>query len=74
MKPLFQTIVAAVAGLAAAGVILAVLVPALVEAGLLDVGSNAAAWTVGGVIAACVAVAVLRPWRHLTASSDRKHR
>lgn len=74
MKHLLYLVVEAVVGLALAGLILAVLLPALVEAGYLRVGSQSASWIVGGVIAACVALAVLRPWKYLSTSSGQKDR
>lgn len=72
MKLLLKTMVAAVAGLAGAGVVLAVLIPALFEAGYVTVGSNTVSWTIGGVVVGCVALAVIRPWRYVLSASSRK--
>jgi len=63
MKRFFDIVVGAIVGLAIAGLILAILLPALVDAGYLGIGSGAAAWTIGSVIAVSVAVMVWRPWR-----------
>lgn len=63
MTQLFQALVGVVAGVAAAGVILAFLLPLLIRGGHLTIGSAAGLWIVGGIVVGCVVLALLRPWK-----------
>lgn len=71
MTQLLQAFAAIVAGVVAAGAVLAFLLPLLIQGGHLTTGSAAGLWIVGGVVAGCVLFALLRPWRAL--GGPRQH-
>lgn len=61
MKRILQLIFRVLAGLAIAGVLLAVLLPLLIRGGYLGVGTTAGLWIVGIVGLLCVTLMVCWP-------------
>lgn len=63
MVGVLKTLVELMIGLAIAGVVVAILLPVLTEAGYFTVGSQEGLWIIGLVIGTCVAVTAFRPGR-----------
>ncbi len=57
MQKLIVIVLGALGGLVVAAVVLALLVPTLVDGEYLTVGSTASAWLAAGVIVTCIALA-----------------
>jgi hypothetical protein len=62
MKRILRLALEGLAGVALAGVLLALLLPLLVRSGYLAVGSPAGLWIIGGVITLCVILVAVKPW------------
>lgn len=63
MIGVLKTVADLMIGLAIAGVVLAVLLPLLTDAGYFTVGSQEGLWIIGLVIGTCIALTVFRPSR-----------
>ena len=63
MLGVLKTLAQIVIGIGIAGVVLAIVLPPLIKAGYLAVGSPAGFWIVWAVIAACVLLTLFRPRR-----------
>ena len=63
MIGVLKTLAEIAIGLAIAGMVLAVLLPLLIKAGYLTLGSDAGIWIIGLVIAASVLLTLFKPRR-----------
>ena len=63
MISVLKTLAGIAIGLAIAGMVLAVLLPLLIKAGYLTLGSDAGIWIIGLVIAASVLLTLFKPRR-----------
>ncbi|HEY7449204.1 MAG TPA: hypothetical protein VH702_13690 [Vicinamibacterales bacterium] len=62
MKRIIQPVVKILGGIAIAGVVLAVLLPLLIQREYIGLGSLAGLWIIGGVSLLCIALLFLWPW------------
>lgn len=70
MRQVLKVLAEALIGLAIGAMVLGVLLPLLIRADYLRIGSPAGLWIIGVVIAACVALAIFRPRRSPSPSHD----
>ena len=63
MLGVLKTLAQIVIGIGIAGVVLAIVLPPLIKAGYLAVGSPAGFWTIWAVIAVCILLTLFRPRR-----------
>jgi hypothetical protein len=62
MKRIIQNVFKILGGIAIAGIVLAVLLPLLIQGDYIGIGSLAGLWIIGGVSLLCIALVLLLPW------------